>query len=386
MAPVAVQAAPQTASHNHSNLDIHFRKGEDVVDTNTGLLRVSDKEYRKSRYPEWLPTWDPRQRYASYSDDFNDGYRDPALDADPQFGALFPGEADVQLTKLTPKLGTEVRGIQLSSLSDAAKDELALFVAQRGVVVFREQDLKEKGLDFNKQFGQHFGPLHVHPSSGAPVNYPEFHITYRRNDPDEYKKVFGQRTSLKNQWHSDVTFEKFPPSYTFFTMLEGPETGGDTLFADCVEAYDRLSPTFQTLLKGLKCVHTSEEQALQSKLDGGIERRAPSTVEHPLVRIHPVLKKKSLFISRFFMKDIVGLKVEESEAILDFLTDHINNSFDFQVRPKWEPGTVVVWDNRRVLHTATFDWDEGHTRHCYRITPMGERPVEEESELQAWNK
>jgi taurine dioxygenase/sulfonate dioxygenase len=388
MAPAAVQQpqAPQSASHNFSNLDIHFRAGEDIIDEKTGILRVSDKEYKKSKYAEWLPTWDPNEKYEPYADDFNDGYRDPALDADPDFKQLFPKDKDITLNKLSPKLGTEVHGVQLSSLNSTGKNELALFVAQRGVVVFRDQDLKEKGLEFNKQFGEHFGPLNIHPSSGAPEGYPQFHITYRRNDPDEYNKVFAKRTSLKDQWHSDVTFEKFPPSYTFFTMLEGPETGGDTLFSDCIEAYERLSPRFQQMIKGLKCLHSSGDQALQSKLDGGIERREPSTVEHPLVRIHPVLKKKSLFVSRFFMNDIVGLKKEESDAILDLLTDHINNSFDFQVRPKWEPGSVVVWDNRRVLHTATFDWDTGSTRHCYRITPMGERPVEEEEELQPWNR
>ncbi|ODV72790.1 TauD/TfdA dioxygenase family protein CYBJADRAFT_163145 [Cyberlindnera jadinii NRRL Y-1542] len=394
MAPVATlqatlqtpQDTPETASHGHRNLDIHFRKGEDVIDEKTGVLRVSDKEYRVANYPEWLPTWNPHETFEPYSDDFNIGYRDPALDADPDFPSLFPTGSDVKLSDLSPKLGTEVRGIQLSSLSPAAKKELALLIAQRGVLIFRDQDLKDQGLEFNKQFGESFGPLHVHPSSGAPADYPQFHITYRRNDPNEYQKVFGKRTSGKDQWHSDVTFEKFPPSYTFFAMLQGPETGGDTLFADCIEAYDRLSPRFQQMIKGLKCVHSSVEQASQSKLDGGIERRPPSTVVHPLVRIHPVLKKKSLFVSRFFMKDIVDLKKEESDAVLDMLTDHINNSFDFQIRAKWEPNSVVMWDNRRVLHTATFDWDTGCTRHCYRITPMGERPVEDEEELQPWNK
>lgn len=382
MAPIAI-AAPATASHAHSNLDIHFRAGEDIIDA-SGVLKVSDKERLTAKYPEWLPSWDPREQYEAYPQDFNDNYRDPALGADPNLPNLFTGRETV--VKLSPKLGTEVRGVQLSALGSKGKDELALLVAERGVVVFRDQDLKDQGLDFNRQFGEHFGPLHVHPSSGAPEGYPQFHITYRRNDPDEYNKVFAQRTSLKDQWHSDVTFETFTPSYTFFAMLQGPETGGDTLFADCVEAYDRLSPRFKQMISGLKCIHTSEEQALQSKLDGGIERRPPSTVEHPLVRIHPVTKKKSLFVSRFFMKDIVGLKKEESDAILNMLTDHINNSFDFQVRPRWEPNTVVVWDNRRVLHTATFDWDTGSKRHCYRITPLGERPVETEEELKPWNK
>ncbi|ONH67782.1 Alpha-ketoglutarate-dependent sulfonate dioxygenase [Cyberlindnera fabianii] len=318
---VTVPAAPikeakgilDSAGIQFSNLDIHFRKGEDVIDPVTGVLKVADKEYSSAKYPEWLPTWDPSQKFAQYSDDFNKAYRDPGLDADPELRSLFPPQSKdkYSIKKLSPKLGSEIRGIQLSELSTQAKNDLALFVAQRGVVVFRNQDLKDKGLEFNKKLGEHFGPLHVHPSSGAPENYPQFHITYRRHDPEEYNK---------------------------------------------------------------------------SKNDGGIERREPSTVVHPLVRVHPVLKKKALYVSRFFMQDIEGLKKEESNAILDLLTDHINNSFDLQIRASYEPGTVVVWDNRRVLHTATFDWDTGATRHCYRITPMGERPVEDEEELEECNK
>jgi taurine dioxygenase/sulfonate dioxygenase len=163
--------------------------------------------------------------------------------------------------------------------------------------------------------------------------------------------------------------------------LDGPETGGDTVFSDCVEAYNRLSPKFKKMIEGLKAVHSSVEQAAQSRAEGSIERRPPSTHEHPLVRIHPVTKEKSLFISRAFIKGISDLKQEESKAILDLLTEHINNSVDLQIRASYEPGTVVLWDNRRVIHSASFDWADGHVRHCYRITPMAERPVETEEEL-----
>jgi taurine dioxygenase/sulfonate dioxygenase len=268
----------------------------------------------------------------------------------------------------------------LSELSDQGKNDLALYVAQRGVVVFREQDLKDKGLQFNKEFGEYFGPLHVHPSSGAPLNYDEFHITYRRKDPNEYNIVHANTLSTKG-WHSDVTYEKFTPGLTAFAILDGPETGGDTVFSDCVEAYNRLSPKFKKMIEGLKAVHSSVEQAAQSRAEGSIERRPPSTHEHPLVRIHPVTKEKSLFISRAFIKGISDLKQEESKAILDLLTEHINNSVDLQIRASYEPGTVVLWDNRRVIHSASFDWADGHVRHCYRITPMAERPVETEEEL-----
>lgn len=73
-------------------------------------------------------------------------------------------DPDVKITKLTPRIGTEISGLQLSELSDAQKDELALLIAERGVVVFRGQDFKDIGVERQKEFGRYFGRLHVHVS------------------------------------------------------------------------------------------------------------------------------------------------------------------------------------------------------------------------------
>lgn len=75
-------------------------------------------------------------------------------------------------------------------------------------------------------------------------------------------------------------------------------------------------------------------------------------------------------------RDIVGLKKEESDAILKFLYDHLAYGADFQARVKWEEGTVVVWDNRVTQHSALIDWKNGQRRHLARITPQAERPFE----------
>ena len=90
-------------------------------------------------------------------------FRDRGLDADKAKPNLVnhPG---ITLTRLTPRIGTEISGAQLSELSDAQKDELALLVAERGVVVFRDQDFKDIGAQRQKEFAQYFGRLHVHVS------------------------------------------------------------------------------------------------------------------------------------------------------------------------------------------------------------------------------
>ncbi len=82
-------------------------------------------------------------------------------------------DPNVKVTKLTPRIGTEISGLQLSELSDVQKDELALLVAERGVVVFRGQNFKDIGVERQKEFGRYFGRLHVHVSLCSPENNDE---------------------------------------------------------------------------------------------------------------------------------------------------------------------------------------------------------------------
>lgn len=357
-------------NQKYGNYDVHAVKGVDEV-LDDGTVIVNKKNRDASHFPEFLPTWNPKDKLEPLKF-FK--HQDPGHRADPNLANLFPKGAEVINKKITPKLGSEIRGVQLSQLSDAAKDDLALFVAQRGVVVFREQDFATKGPEFAVEYGKHFGPLHIHPTGGVPKEYPELLITYRRDDSGEYERVFGNSTNGVS-WHSDVSYELQPPGTTFFSVLEGPESGGDTIFADVVEAYNRLSPEFQKRLDGLHVLHTSEDQATNARKQGGVERRKPVSNIHPLVRVHPVTKEKFIYINRPFTRRIVELKEQESAFLLEFLYRHIELSHDLQLRAKWEPNTVVVWDNRVVQHSAIIDWETSVSRHAFRITPQAERPI-----------
>lgn len=343
-----------------------------------GLLTVPKSHHEDSKHPEFLPTWDLKEFYKPL--EFFE-HKDPGSRADPELQNLFPKDSKHELKNVTPKLGTEVTGIQLSQLDDKAKDDLALFVAKRGLVIFRDQDFSSKGPQFVSDYGKHFGPLHIHPTTGSPKGHSEIHVVYRRNDYNE-ALTFANRTNLV-QWHSDVSYELQPPGTTFFSVIEGPESGGDTLFADTVEAYNRLSPRLKELIEGLHVLHSSEEQAKFSRKEGGAERRDPVRNVHPLVRVHPVTGDKILYVNPGFSRKIVEFKQEESDALLNFLYNHIGNSHDLQARVNWEPNSVVVWDNRRVSHTAIIDWDSdsNHTRHAFRVTPQAERPIADIKDL-----
>ncbi|PTB41843.1 hypothetical protein M441DRAFT_57935 [Trichoderma asperellum CBS 433.97] len=321
-------------------------------------------------YPQYLPTWNPAQQYPPLQP-FE--HYEHGKDADTSYPNLLP--SGVQVTELTPSIGSEVRGIQLSSLTDAGKDELAHYVAKRKVVAFRGQDFADLSIADALKFGGYFGRHHIHPTSGSPEGYPEVHLVHRGVNDKGHLDYFKTRTSSV-AWHSDVSYEQQPPGTTFLYILDKPETGGDTIFVDAVQAYKRLSPLFQERLHGLKATHSGIEQVNAAAARNSIKRRDPVVNSHPVVRTHPATGEKALYVNPQFTRDIVGMKKEESDSILKFLYDHLAQGADFQARVKWEDKTVVVWDNRVTQHSALVDWENGQRRHLARITPQAERPYE----------
>jgi len=325
--------------------------------------------YQAATYKNYLPHWGP-DKYPPL-ELFE--HRDHGLDADASYPELLP--SGVITNDLTPSIGTEVTGIQLSTLTKAGKDQLARFVAERKVVAFRNQDFADLPISEALDYGRYFGRLHIHPTSGAPEGYPEVHLVHRGAGDKTADQFFQTRTSSV-AWHSDVSYELQPPGTTFLYILDVPETGGDTLFVNQVEAYNRLSPGFQERLYGLKATHSAFEQANASRNKDGTVRREPVISEHPIVRTHPVTGEKALYVNPQFTRNIIGYKQEESDALLKFLYDHIAYGADFHARVKWAAKTVVVWDNRVTLHSALVDWKSGQRRHLARIAPQAEPPFE----------
>ena len=238
-----------------------------------------------------MPTWNQNQKYSPLKP-FT--HTEHGLDADKAFPELL--SSAVEKEDLTPTTGSIIRGVQLSSLSSAGKDQLALLTAQRKVLVFRDQDFADLPIHKALEFGGYFGRHHIHPTSGSPEGYPEIHLVHRGAGDKSGQKLLEQRTSTI-AWHSDVTYEQQPPGTTFLYIFDKPTTGGDTIFVDQVEAYKRLSPAFQERLHGLKAVHSGIEQAEGSRSRGSIVRRKPVTNEHPIIRTHPATGEKALFVN-----------------------------------------------------------------------------------------
>ncbi|KAH6657822.1 dioxygenase-like protein [Truncatella angustata] len=341
------------------------------------LSQAFDAEQHASyKYRKYLPVYDETTSFPA-TELFE--FSDRALLADKAKPNLLGlSDSKIQVTNLTPRVGTEISGLQLSGLTDTQKNELALLIAERGVVVFRGQDFKDIGIERQKDFGKYFGRLHVHPVGAHVEGAIEFHNIYL--GPDNLYRAQLRSSKLSTTgYHSDVSYEHQPPGITILTLLAVPSTGGDTGWTSQVAAYERLSEPIKTLLEGLRAEHSGFPQADNARRDGKHVRREPVKSDHPIVRVHPVTGQKALFVNPGFTKRIIGLKDEESEAILKLLFNHISQSQDVQVRVKWDDGTVALWDNRVTAHTAISDYDvhneEEGLRHGFRITTLAERPV-----------
>ena len=273
--------------------------------------------------------------------------------------------SQLQYDLLTPHTGAAVHGIDLSAeIPQTVVDEIESLLVTYGVVFFRDQQLTR---DQHRTLGARFGQLHIHPAAPAPEGFPEILIIHA---DAKGKGVAG------TGWHSDVSCDPQPPAASMLYMKSMPAVGGDTLFSNMYAAYDALSDSLKSYLEGLTAVHSGADVyrggSYKKESQGG---RFPVS-EHPVIRTHPVSKRKALFVNYGFTRQLVGLPRRESDNMLRFLFDHVNDPH-FQVRFAWQPGSIAFWDNRCVQHYPTDDYFPA-TRTAERITLSGDTPYYEE--------
>lgn len=296
-------------------------------------------------------------------------YSDKGLLGDPSFSNLKAIATDI--FDYNPKVGTEVHGVDLANLTDAQKNDIALLIATRGVVFFRDQ--KNFTIDSQRELGAYFGKLHKHATTAVPRrgDLDDVHVVWHNTDSKDQRALFTP-TFL---WHSDVTYEIQPPAYTSLKVLTGPPRGGggDTLWSSQYAAYDALSAPMQKYLESLSAVHSAEIQAVGSRAAGRAVRRDPVTTRHPLIRTHPVTGWKSLFFNPGFVTAITGVPKVESDMIISYLNEVVATTQELHVRFQWNKDDVAFWDNRICNHTASYGFAP-HRRHAVRVAAQGERP------------
>jgi taurine dioxygenase len=275
----------------------------------------------------------------------------------------------IQITQLSPALGAQIDGIDLSQpLSAEHKDaiEHALLIHQ--VLFFRNQPITPQQ---QANFARYFGDLHIHPI------YPNI------PDQPEVLVLDTAETDVRDNaiWHTDVTFLEEPALGAVLAAKQLPAFGGDTLWASSSAAFDALSKPLQQLLDGLTATHDftrsfplerfgNTPDALERYHE--VQRKHPP-LTHPVVRTHPVTGRKGLFVNEGFTTRINELEPAESEALLKLLFAHSTKP-EFTIRWRWQENDIAFWDNRTTQHYATDDY-RPNRRVMHRATILGDKPV-----------
>ncbi|GHD49163.1 taurine dioxygenase [Thalassobaculum fulvum] len=297
---------------------------------------------------------------------------------------------------LSEFLGAEIKGLDLSRPIDPA-DRAALLEQfwRHKVIAIRGQDVDPDGFI---RFAEAFGA--IEPFFISAYNLPSHPQIYVLSNVRKDGKPIG-RDGAGTHWHSDSTFTEKPSSVTLLHGVTVPSRGGDTLFADTVDAYERLDPATKALIDGRRAVHRyqrkefvfSGDRAVDAAERAEIERlkatrlaeeaaAAPSPTArrsnrepdrlHPLVRTHPVTGRKALYLNDEMTVGIEGMPEAEAVPLLRRLCE-VATAPDRVLRFKWRQGDIVAWDNAATVHTATFTPPD-EPRVMHRLTIEGTVP------------
>ncbi len=270
--------------------------------------------------------------------------------------------SNIRVKPLTAAIGAEVEGVNLAEpLSDATFTALHDALMNHQVIFFRDQEMT---LEQHKDLGRRFGKLHIHPASPGPEGHPEILVVHA---DAKSKHVAGEG------WHTDVSCDVEPPMGSILHIHTAPEIGGDTLFSNMYAAYEALSDRMRDFLDGLTALHRSEHvhKGRYGQKETLRDDGYPEAI-HPDVRTHPVTGRKALYVNRNFTTRIVGLRKNESDALLEMLWRH-SETPEFQCRFAWRPNSIAFWDNRSAMHHAMWDYFP-HRRMGHRVTVKGDRP------------
>jgi taurine dioxygenase len=270
------------------------------------------------------------------------------------------------VTRQAAPCGAVVHGIDLRRpLSGDTVVEIRNAWLQHQVLCFPDQALS---LDDLERFARTIGPFGTDPFFGSVPGHP--HVAQVRRDADEKTKIFAET------WHSDWSFLPQPPQATVLYGNVIPPVGGDTLFANQCAAWDALPPPMQARLRPLQGIHSARRgyarDGMYGERDVGRSMAirfgddALATQRHPIARVHPETGRTALFVSPGYTIGIEGMADAQAQPLLLELFRHQVRD-DFVYRHRWQPGMLLLWDNRCVVHAATGGYD-GHSRLLHRIT------------------
>lgn len=283
----------------------------------------------------------------------------------------------IPVTKCDAALGAEI-GFDLSGpIDDATFAELERLFHDNIVVFFRGQTLSnERHIEFSRRFGEL--EIHIVKKYLLP-GYPEILLV------SNIKNAAGEHIGLADAgftWHSDVSYRRNPSRCSLLYAKEVPHDAnggvlGDTVFANCIAAYEALPASMKRRLDGLKAIHrysarrrvenSPRPQLTRAQLD------ATPDIAHPIVRTHPHTGRKAIYVTAGECVGIEGMPQDEAVDLIAELDAHCVRA-EFCYRHRWQAGDLVMWDNATAMHLAICDYALPQRRLMHRTTVIGSEP------------
>jgi taurine dioxygenase len=283
-------------------------------------------------------------------------------------------ESSVRAIPLSKSIGADIVGVDLSRpLSDSDFQAIHAAWMTHLVLRFRAQKLtKDELLEFSQRFGElDKAPINI---KGEPwiAGYPT--LTVMSNIIENGKPV-GSLGYGEAVWHTDMSYNDVTPSAALLYAEEVTKTGGETGFISMYWAYDTLPADLKAAVEGRQIKHDASRNSAGELRKGYPDvtdaREAPGAL-HPIVIRHPVTNRKALYLGRRPLSYVVGLTLEESDALLDRLWAHATQEEQAWFQ-KWSVGDLLMWDNRCAMHKRTA-FDPNERRFMLRTQIKGVKP------------
>ncbi len=273
-------------------------------------------------------------------------------------------QQSIQVEPLTCTIGAEVSGVHLglAAQDDGIMAEIRALLLKHRVLFFRDQDITRAE---HVAFARRFGDLEDHPVAGSDPEHPGLVRIYKSPD--------APNDRYENAWHTDATWREKPPFGCVLRCVECPPVGGDTMWANMVEAYARLPDDIKTRIADLRARHSIEASfgaAMPIEKRLALKAQFPDA-EHPVVRTHPETGEKILFVNAFtthltnyHRPENVRFGQDANPGAWQLLSYLISQVYipEYQVRLRWRPNTVAFWDNRSTQHYAVMDYPPCHRK------------------------
>jgi len=279
----------------------------------------------------------------------------------------------IRVEPLSCALGAELSNVNLgvASRDTGLVDEIRALLLKHRVLFFRDQDLSRAE---HVAFARRFGELEDHPVAGSDPEHPGLVRIYKTPElpNDRYE----------NAWHTDATWREKPPFGCVLRCVECPPVGGDTMWANMALAYERLPEHIKTQIATLRARHSIEASfgaAMPIEKRLALHAQFPDA-EHPVVRTHPETGEKILFVNaftthftNFHTPENMRVGQDYAPGAAQLLQYLISQAFipEYQVRFRWKPNSVAMWDNRSTQHYAVMDYPPCH-RKMERAGIVGE--------------